>query len=100
MQVLKRQYAAGLVAARAVPRCGARTRAGCPCEGPRMPNGRCRFHGGKSTGARTPEGLERTRRVRLKHGQCSAEVREASRLRGEARRVIKELEQLIASAGS
>ena len=65
-----------------------------------MPNGRCRLHGGKSTGARTPKGLERVRRARLKHGQCSAEVREASRLRGEANRFIKKLELLIASIGS
>jgi hypothetical protein len=26
-----------------------------------MPNGRCKVHGGKSTGRRTPEGLERSR---------------------------------------
>ena len=94
------QQAIGLAAARAAARCGARTRAGCPCAGPGMANGRCRLHGGKSTGARTPEGLERTRRARLKHGGCSAEVREASRLRGEANRVIKELELLIASVMS
>jgi hypothetical protein len=40
-----------------VPACGARTRAGTPC---RMTdlwfNGRCKFHGGMSTGPRTPEG--------------------------------------------
>ena len=24
-----------------------------------MPNGRCKLHGGKSTGPRTPQGLER-----------------------------------------
>ena len=29
-----------------LPRCGARTRAGCPCKGPAMRNGRCRTHGG------------------------------------------------------
>ena len=32
-----------------------------------MPNGRCKFHGGKSTGPRTPEGLERSRRANWKH---------------------------------
>jgi hypothetical protein len=26
-----------------------------------MPNGRCKVHGGKSTGPRTPEGLERSK---------------------------------------
>ena len=41
------------------PRCGAKTRAGCPCKGPAMKNGRCRMHGGASTGPRTPEGRAR-----------------------------------------
>ena len=41
------------------PRCGARTRAGCPCKGPAMKNGRCRMHGGASTGPKTPEGRAR-----------------------------------------
>ncbi len=31
--------------------CGAKTRAGVPCLGPAMPNGRCRVHGGLSPGA-------------------------------------------------
>jgi hypothetical protein len=29
-------------------RCGARTRAGTPCKGLAMMNGRCRLHGGRS----------------------------------------------------
>jgi hypothetical protein len=33
-----------------------------------MPNGRCRMHGGLSTGPRTPEGIERIRQSRTKHG--------------------------------
>src|SRR5262249_52774776 len=33
------------------PRCGARTRRLTQCQSPAMPNGRCRMHGGKSTGA-------------------------------------------------
>jgi hypothetical protein len=37
-----------------------------------MPNGRCRLHGGKSTGPRTPEGLENSRRANRKHGYYSA----------------------------
>lgn len=39
------------------PRCGARTRTGCCCRQPATPNGRCRLHGGLSTGPRTSEGL-------------------------------------------
>lgn len=31
--------------------CGAKTRSGKPCKNRAMPNGRCRMHGGKSTGA-------------------------------------------------
>src|SRR5215472_8000860 len=50
-----------LLKANAAPRCGARSkRTGKPCRGAAMPNGRCKFHGGKSTGPRTPEGLERS----------------------------------------
>src|SRR5262249_20452549 len=52
-----------LVRANAAPRCGARSkRTGKPCRAAAMPNGRCKVHGGKSTGPRTPEGLERSRR--------------------------------------
>jgi len=38
-----------------------------------MSNGRCRMHGGKSTGPRTPEGLERSKKANWKHGYYSAE---------------------------
>lgn len=65
---------------RTVPRCGARTRHGDPCKGPAMRNGRCRMHGGASTGPRTPEGLERLRAARTKHGAYSAEAREFGRM--------------------
>lgn len=37
-----------------------------------MANGRCRMHGGSSTGPRTAKGLERSRRARWKHGHYSA----------------------------
>ena len=33
------------------PTCGAKCRTGAPCKNPSMKNGRCRMHGGKSTGA-------------------------------------------------
>lgn len=52
-------------AARAAQRrviCGAKTRKGASCRNKSEPGKRrCKFHGGKSTGARTPEGLERIR---------------------------------------
>ena len=37
-----------------IPRCGARTRSGSACGHYSMANGRCRYHGGKSTGAINP----------------------------------------------
>ena len=41
------------------PRCGAKTRLGCKCKSPAMKNGRCRMHGGASTGPKTAEGKAR-----------------------------------------
>ncbi len=59
-----------------------------------MHNGRCRMHGGKATGPKTPEGLARSRRSNWKHGRRSAEAIEAARLRGQARREIAGLLRL------
>jgi hypothetical protein len=72
-----------LIMANAAPRCGARSkRTGKPCRAAAMPNGRCKVHGGKSTGPRTPEGLERSRRANWKHGYYSREAKtERSRVR-------------------
>ena len=49
------------------PKCGAKTRKGAPCRAPavwdkkrnRPRNGRCKLHGGLSTGPKTPEGRAR-----------------------------------------
>jgi hypothetical protein len=62
------------------PRCGARarTRGGQPCRAPAITGcQRCRMHGGNSTGPRTSDGLERSRRARWKHGAYSAERQRA-----------------------
>jgi hypothetical protein len=40
-----------------------------------MRNGRCRLHGGKSTGPRTEEGRARIRAARTRHGRYTAEGR-------------------------
>jgi glucans biosynthesis protein len=48
------------------PRSGAQTRRGSQCQSPAMPNGRCRMHGGKSSGA--PKGNKNA----WKHGRYSA----------------------------
>ena len=41
--------------------CGAQTRTGHPCRCLALKNGRCRLHGGLSTGPRTKDGWARTR---------------------------------------
>jgi hypothetical protein len=50
-------------------RCGAKNRRGTPCMCPAMPNGRCRLHGGLSTGPKTLAGIERIRQAVTKHGR-------------------------------
>ena len=63
------------------PRCGARTRAGCPCQAPAIRGKqRCRMHGGRSTGPRTAEGLARLRAAHTTHGRYSADKRAHDRL--------------------
>ncbi len=73
--------------------CGARTRQGGTCRHIAMANGRCRFHGGLSTGAKTAEGLARVRTVGLVHGGRSRETTEFRRLvrelRAEARKLVE-----------
>lgn len=77
----------------AVRRCGARTRQGGACQQPAMGNGRCRLHGGKSTGPRTVKGQERCRRARWRHGLRSREIRELRRL---ARETLQQVRTLLA----
>ena len=81
------------------PRCGAKTRKGTPCKSPAMKNGRCRMHGGKSTGPRTVEGLKRSRNANLKHGFYSAEFiaerKFMKQLLNDSRETIKEIESRI-----
>ncbi len=84
---------AALALAHAARRCGARCkRTGKPCAAAAMPNGRCRLHGGKSTGPRTVEGLERSRKANWKHGLYSAAAKAERR---EARAAIRLVRHLI-----
>jgi hypothetical protein len=55
------------------PRCGAKTRRGTPCQCPAMINGRCRLHGGRSSGPKTPAGRKRISETNRKHGAYSLE---------------------------
>ena len=51
-------------------RCGARTKAGTPCQRAAVKRtGRCTRHGGKSTGPRTEEGRARIAAAQTKHGR-------------------------------
>ncbi|HXR36340.1 MAG TPA: HGGxSTG domain-containing protein [Candidatus Binataceae bacterium] len=52
--------------------CGAKARAGPPCQAPAMANGRCRIHGGTSTGPRTAAGLARLAAAHTTRGTYSA----------------------------
>jgi hypothetical protein len=61
-------------------RCGARARrTGCACRAPAMANGRCRMHGGCSTGPRTPEGMARMTAAHTTHGESRAWMRVVAR---------------------
>jgi len=52
-----------------VKRCGAYARqTGKPCKQPAMTNGRCRLHGGKSTGAKTDKGRRKARLANYRNG--------------------------------
>jgi hypothetical protein len=56
-----------------------------------MTNGRCRMHGGASTGPKTADGLARICAARTKHGLYSSEM---ARLRGacaEMRRLARQI---------
>jgi hypothetical protein len=70
------------------PRCGARSkRTGEPCRSAAMKNGRCRMHGGKSSGA--PKGNQNA----LKHGNYTAAAQAASREQKRETRRILEIER-------
>jgi hypothetical protein len=75
-------------------RCGAKTRAGHPCGRYAMPNGRCRLHGGLSTGPKTPKGLERSRRANWKHGRYSQQAINERRL---IKTLLRETQEMIRS---
>ena len=63
------------------PKCGAKCRDGHACQAKAVVdsfghplNGRCRLHGGLSTGAKTPEGIERIREGRRKYWEKRKKV--------------------------
>ena len=85
-------------------RCGVKTRRGTECRRPaHSHNKRCSLHGGRSTGARTPEGLQRISAANLKHGRYTKDKLAAQRKRGEVGRKVnaelKLIEQRLIDAG-
>jgi hypothetical protein len=79
-------------------RCLAKTRRGTECQSAAYKhNGRCRLHGGLSTGARTLEGLKRISEANLKHGRRTKEKLAANRHSADVgRRVRAELKRIEA----
>ena len=68
------------------PRCGAKARSGTPCKSPAMANGRCRLHGGKSTGP------PKKNQNALKHGFYT---KEAIAQRRYTRQLIRRSQELF-----
>ena len=78
-------------------RCHARTRKGTACQKAAIKGKRrCRNHRGKSTGARTAEGLQKLRDIHFVHGQRTRQAIEGHR---RFMREIKRLELVARMAG-
>ena len=66
-------------------RCLAKTRRSTECQRPAITgSGRCRLHGGRSTGPRTQEGLARISGANLKHGRKTKERLAAAKARAQS----------------
>lgn len=86
--------------ANAGSRCGATgKRMGKPCRGAAMLNGRCRMHGGASTGATTVEGQARCRAASWRHGGRDAGARARAAQRAAALRLASDLGGLLVKLG-
>ena len=77
-------------------RCGAKTRRGTACQRPaNKKNGRCRLHGGPSTGPRTEDGRARIPAANLRHGKFTKEKLEKRRKNAaKGRKIRRELRQM------
>ena len=76
-------------------RCGAKTRSGGTCQNPAIKGrSRCKLHGGRSTGPRTPEGKARAAAAHTKHGRRSkAHVEKVRAINAELKRITYELKR-------
>ena len=85
-------------------RCGAKTRRGTACQRPaNQKNGRCRLHGGASTGPRTEDGRARISAANLRHGKFTKdklERRKANAAKGrEIRKELRRMEHELIAGG-
>ena len=77
-------------------RCGAKTRRGTACQRPaNKKNGRCRLHGGASTGAKTEEGRARISAANLRYGNFTKDKLEKQRKNAATGRKVRAEIKLI-----
>ena len=77
-------------------RCGARTRRGTSCQRYGIGRGgRCALHGGKSTGARTAEGVERIRAGQRKRWETWRKANPAFLVPGRSLRTARRIKHLF-----
>jgi hypothetical protein len=85
-------------------RCGAKTRRGPPCQRPaNLRNGKCRLHGGASSGPRTKEGRAKIAAANLKTGEFTKEKiavhKEQAKIARDIRAQIKVIEHRLRREG-
>ena len=85
-------------------RCEARTRKGTLCQRPgNKINGRCKLHGGRSTGPTTDEGIAHLAALHTTHGRTTKAERAKARHRAEVGRQVRaelrEIEQWAVDHG-
>ena len=86
-------------------RCGAKTRKGTACQRPaNKKNGRCRVHGGASTGPKTKEGRAQITEANLRHGRYTKDKlkkrRESAAKGREIRKELRQLERELIEQGA
>jgi len=77
-------------------KCEALTRKGTLCQRPgNKINGRCKLHGGRSTGPRTAEGITRLAASKTTHGRTTVVERAQAKHRAKVgRQVLRELKEI------
>ncbi len=85
-------------------RCGAKTRRGTACRRPaNKRNGRCRLHGGASSGPRTEQGRAKIAATNLRHGEFTqakiAKRREDAKIAKGLRDRLRVIEQNLKAFG-